>query len=140
LLAWLTKDLMGTWTQYSLAFLILCHGFVYVAVGSALPGPIKEWNGTSWLLGVVVHGRLKTLIVGLHVVAGILTIATAVAVGLEPRFAGSWRLPAVIGAGLGLAAFALFWDGQVRLLAQEGAIGAVFSAVLLMAAAAWPSR
>ena len=83
---------------------------------------------------VIDFCRLKTLIVGLHVLAGILTIASAVALGLEPRFAGSWRLLAIVGGGLGLVAFSLFWDGQVRRLAQEGAIGPALSAALLLAA------
>jgi len=31
----------------------------------------------------------------------------------------------LVGAGLGLAAFAAFWDGQLPLFAQEGGIGVV---------------
>ena len=35
-----------------------------------------------------------------------------------------------------MAAFAVFWDGQTKLLLQEGAIGAVVSFILLVSAIA----
>ena len=34
-----------------IAFVVFCHGFVYVRIGSMLPAPVKGWKGTSWLLG-----------------------------------------------------------------------------------------
>jgi hypothetical protein len=33
---------MTPWLRYLIAFVIGCHGFIYVRIGSALPGPIKE--------------------------------------------------------------------------------------------------
>lgn len=49
-----------TLVRYLIAFVVFCHGFIYVRIGSALPGPIKEWNGSSWLLGsALTHDRLK---------------------------------------------------------------------------------
>jgi hypothetical protein len=33
--------------QYAIAFLIFCHGFVYVRIGSMLPAPIKGWKGRA---------------------------------------------------------------------------------------------
>jgi hypothetical protein len=125
--------------QYAIAFVVFCHGFIYVRIGSALPGAIAEWSGGSWLLGgAVVDPRLTTLIVGLHVIAGIGTLATAVAMGLAPQFPGWWRPLAIGSAAIGIAAFAVFWDGQTQFLFQEGAIGAVISLTLLMGAMAFP--
>jgi hypothetical protein len=130
---------MTPWVQYAIAFVVFCHGFVYVRIGSVLPGPIPEWEGNSWLLGNAVVGhRLTTLIVGLHIIAGIGTLATAVAIGLAPQFPGWWRPLAIGSAALGIVAFAVFWDGQAQFLFQEGAIGAVISLTLLVSAMAFP--
>ena len=129
---------MTTWLQYAIAFVVFCHGFIYVRIGSLLPGPIPEWEGNSWLLGNAVGDRLSTLIVGLHVIAGIGTVATALAMGLAPQFPGWWRPLAIGSAAVGIAAFAVFWDGQTQFLLQEGVIGAVISLTLLVSAIALP--
>ena len=129
---------MTTWLQYIVAFVVFWHGFIYVRIGSALPGPIPEWNGSSWLLGHAVDHPLTTLVVGLHVIAGIGTLATAVAMGLAPRLPGWWRPLAIGSAALGIAAFGVFWDGQAQFLVQEGVIGAVISLTLLVSAIAFP--
>jgi ATP-dependent Zn protease len=33
---------MKSWVQYVIAFLVFCHGFVYLRVGSMLPAPVKD--------------------------------------------------------------------------------------------------
>jgi hypothetical protein len=130
---------MTPWLRYLIAFVIGCHGFIYVRIGSALPGPIKEWRGSSWLLGsAVTDDQLRALVVGLHVLAGLATLACAAAIGFAPSFPGWWRSPAIGGAVVGLTAFAVFWDGQTQFLFQEGAIGAVISLTLLVTAIALP--
>ena len=123
---------MTLWMRLLVAFVIFCHGFIYIRVGSMLPGPIKEWRGSSWLLGSVVTGdRLTLLVIGLHVIAGTATIAGALAIGFAPSVPGWWRPLAIIGGALGVTAFAVFWDGQIQLLFEEGGIGALVSLVLL---------
>jgi len=126
---------MTPWLRYLIAFVVFCHGFIYVGIGSTLPGPIKEWKGISWLLGsAVTDERLKALVVGLHVVAGIATLASALTIGFAPSIPGWWRPLAITGGAVGLVAFAVFWDGQTRLLFQEGAIGAIVSLIILVIA------
>ena len=128
---------MTPWLRYLIAFVVFCHGFIYVGIGSTLPGPIKEWKGISWLLGsAVTDERLKALVVGLHVVAGIATLASALTIGFAPSIPGWWRPLAITGGAVGLVAFAVFWDGQTRLLFQEGAIGAIVSLIILVIAMA----
>jgi hypothetical protein len=39
---------------------------------------------------------------------------------------------------VGLAAFAVFWDGQRQLLFEEGAVGAVVSLILLVSTVVFP--
>ena len=130
---------MSPWVRYLIAFVVFCHGFIYVRIGSVLPGPVKEWRGSSWLLRSAVTGdQFHALVVGLHVVAGIATLACAVAIGLAPSVPGWWRPLAIGGAAVGIAAFAVFWDGQTRLLFEEGAIGAMVSLILLASAIAFP--
>ena len=38
---------MKPWAQYVIAFMIFCHGFVYVLIGSMLPAPLKGRKGSS---------------------------------------------------------------------------------------------
>lgn len=131
---------MKPWAQYVIAFLIFCHGFVYVRIGSMLPAPVKGWKGSSWLLGDgISNPQLTTLVVVLHVIAGMATLAGAVAIGLPSLLPGWWRPLAITGAMFGLVAFAVFWDGQTGLLFDEGAFGALISLVILVAAITFPA-
>jgi hypothetical protein len=126
---------METWLRYLIAFVVFAHGFVYVRIGSVLPGPIKAWRGTSWLLGDGFTGdRLRWLVVSLHVAAGIAILACGAAIAFAPSLPGWWRPLAITGAAAGLVAFAVFFDGQTRLLFEEGVIGAVASVLLLIGA------
>jgi hypothetical protein len=126
---------MAPWLRYLIAFVVFAHGFVYVRIGSVLPGPIKAWRGRSWLLNDAVTGdQLRRVVVSLHVAAGIALLACAVAIALAPSLPGWWRPLAITGAAIGLVAFTVFWDGQTRLPFEEGVIGAVVSLVLLIGA------
>jgi uncharacterized YccA/Bax inhibitor family protein len=130
---------MDTWLRYLIGFVVLCHGFIYVGVGWLLPDAVKEWQGRSWLLGsTVTDGWLNAVVVTVHVVAGMLTMACAVAIAFAPAYPGWWRPLAMGAAIVGLAAFAVFWDGQTSLLVEEGAIGALVSIILLGAALEFP--
>ena len=126
--------------RYLMAFVVFAHGFVDVRIGSVLPGPITAWRGRSWLLSDTVTGdQLRRVVVSLHVAAGIALLACAVAIALAPSLPGWWRPLAITGAAIGLVAFSVFWDGQTRLLFEEGVIGAVVSLVLLIGAIALAS-
>jgi hypothetical protein len=130
---------MTPWLRYLIAFVVGCHGFIYVRIGPVIAGTVKEWRGSSWLLGsAVTDGRLKALVIALNVIAGITTLACAVAIGFAPSLPGWWRPLAIGGGAVGIAAFAVFWDGQTQLLFQEGAVGAVISLILLVSAMAFP--
>jgi hypothetical protein len=87
----------------------------------------------------VTGGQLTALVIGLHLIAGIATIGCALAIGFAPSAPQWWRPLAITGGALGIAAFAVFWDGQTRLLFDEGAIGALVSAILLATAMMFPS-
>lgn len=129
---------MTPWLRNLIAFVVGCHGFTYIPFGILVPSKLKEWKGSSWILGSALTGdRLKTLVLILHVMAGIAVLACAVAIGLAPSIPGWWPPLAIIGAALGIAGFAIFWDGQTELLAQEGVIGAIISLILLVSAIAF---
>jgi hypothetical protein len=129
---------MTHWTQYLAALLVFCHGLVYIGVGAMLPAPVTGWNGHSWLLGYsITTSQLTKLSIGLYLLAGITTLACAVSIGLPWVFPGWWRPLAIAGAAVGIVAFAVFWDGQTRLLIEEGALGAIISLVLLVVAMAF---
>jgi hypothetical protein len=128
-----------SWLRYAAAFVIFCHGFIYIRIGAVLPGPITGWTGTSWLLGSAVTGEpLRMLAVAAHVIAGIATIGCAAALAFAPQSPDWWRTAAFIGAAVGIAAFAIFWDGQTRQVVEEGGIGVAVSLALLTAAVMLP--
>jgi hypothetical protein len=129
---------MKPWIHY-VAFVVFCHGLIYVGIGSVLPGPIPAWKGTSWLLGGALTGEpLRLLVVALHVTAGVAIVAASVAMAFDAWVPGWWRSFAIGGALLGVAAFAVFWDGQTTLLIEEGAIGALVSLALVAVAVIFP--
>jgi hypothetical protein len=90
---------MTPWVRVLIAFVVFCHGFIYIRIGSVLPGPIKEWRGSSWLLGSTLTGdRLTTLVVGLHVIAGIVTFPDG---GVRsPSLALPWASPPLRSSGM----------------------------------------
>ncbi len=128
---------MPSWLRFVIAFVVFCHGFVYVRIGAVLPGPVKGWKGISALVGGAVTGTpLVVLVRTLHVVAGIAILACAVAIEIAPHW---WAPLAIWGAVAGLLGFAAFFDGQRQRLFDEGALGAAASLVLLLAAILFPS-
>ncbi|HLJ58828.1 MAG TPA: hypothetical protein VKZ50_03765 [bacterium] len=125
--------------RYLIAFVVGCLGFTNVPFGLFVPGTLKEWRGSSWQLGNTLTGdRLNVLVVALHVMAGIATLACAVASGFAPSAPGWWRPLAIVGAATGSVGFAIVWDGQIQFLAPEDAIGAGISLMLLVCAIAVP--
>ena len=129
---------MIPWLRYLIAFVVACHGFIYVPL-LFVPNMLKPWRGRSWLLGSTVTGdRLKVLVVALHVSAGILILAGGAAIGFAAWAPALWRPLAIVGAALGLAGFAVFWDGQAQRVVEEGGIGAAISLMLLGSAVAFP--
>ncbi len=129
---------MNPWLRYLIAVVVVCHGSIYIPL-LFVPDMLKGWRGRSWLLGRALTGDgLKALLVALHVGAGILILASGAAMGFAAWVPGWWRAPAIVGAALGLAGFAVFWDGQTRRVVEEGGIGAAISLLLLVGAIAVP--
>ncbi len=128
---------MDPWIRYLIALFVGFHGLVYLIA----PYWVKwsTWGGTSALMGSILTGdSLKMLSSSLWLVAGIGLLGTAAAIAFEPSIPALWR-PLAIGAGLvGVLSFAVFWDGQVNLLVDEGVVGMILSIVILSGAAAFP--
>jgi hypothetical protein len=103
------------------------HGFIHFGPGSPVRA-FTAWTGSSWLLGGTLSAeRLRVLSSVLHVLAGLATLACAAAVALAPWVPGWWQPLAIAAGDLGIAAFAVLWDGRIPYLFQEGAVGAVLS-------------
>ncbi len=131
---------MPPWLQYLIAFVVGCHGVTYIIFGIVAPGTVKEWRGTSQMLGTVLTGEgLERAVLVLHVAAGIALLTCGVAIAFAASAPGWWRPLAVVGAASGLAGFVAFWDGQAHRVVEEGAIGAAISMVLLVSALALPN-
>ena len=130
---------MTAWVLYLNAFVIATHRIACILFGAMGPDGIQGWKGTSWIFGsALTGGRLKALVLVLHAAAGVAILACAVAIVFGPSLPGWWRPLAIAGAALGLAGFAVFLDGQPQLVVQEGGFGATISAILLVAATAFP--
>jgi len=128
---------MTPWLRYLIAFIIGAHGFTYIPFGLLVPRQMKQWRGTSRLLGRVLDpGQVRTAVPVLHVMAGVVILACAAAVTLAPSAPGWWFPLAILGSVLGIAAFATFWDGQLRYTVAEGGVGLGASIVLLTGALA----
>lgn len=129
---------MTTWFRYLVAVGIAFHGFTYIPFGFLVPKAIKDWRGSRLVGSHLSRDRVLSLIAALHVSAGIAILLCAVAIAVGPGAPGWWRIPAMAGALLGIVGFAVFLDGQSKLVVQEGAIGAGISLALLAFAIALP--
>lgn len=130
---------MLPWLRFVIAFFVFCHGFVYVRIGSVLPAPVQGWKGTSWLFGDALAGsRLNAAIVGLHVVAGVATLACAFAIAFAPS------VPVVAPSGnhgrtgRSRSVCALLGRADDASL-RGGPLGALLSAGLLLTAILFPA-
>ncbi len=128
---------MRPWLRYLIALVVALHGFVYLNAARGVLPVLQAWKGTSWLLGSALSAAaLKRLSIALWAVGGVGTIAAAIAFA----FAGpaAWRPLAIAASAVAIASFLVFWDGRAERLVDEGAIGAVLSLVILLAAIAFP--
>jgi len=99
----------------------------------------QGWKGTSWLLGSAVTGdALRKLCVVLWAVAGLGLLAAGIALAFASSSQSAWRPLAIGASAVGILSFLAFWDGQGRRLFEEGAVGAVLSLALLVAALVLP--
>ena len=128
---------MEPWIRYLVALVVGFHGLVYLIAPRWTEW--GSWTGSSAVLGGAVTGdSLKALTGGLWAIAGVGFLGAAVTIALAPWVPSLWR-PLAVGAGLiGVLSFVVFWDGQVQLLVDEGAIGLVLSLAVLLGAAAFP--
>ncbi len=129
---------MSSGFRYLVALGIAFHGFTYIPFGFLVPATLKDWKGSSLLGRVLTGARTRSLIVALNVAAGVAIVLCAIAIVFAPAVPGWWRVPAIAGALLGITGFAVFLDGQAKLVVQEGAIGAGISLALLAVAVALP--
>ena len=131
---------MKPWAQYLIAFLIFCHGFIYVRIGSMLPAPVKGRKGSSWLLDEYISNpQLTTLVVVLHVIAGIATLVCAVAIGVPSLLPGWWRPLAMTGACSVSSRSPCFGMGRQDCGSMRGGLGALISLIILTAAITFPA-
>jgi hypothetical protein len=130
---------MPGWLRFVIAFVVFCHGIAYVPYGFFPDQVVKQWKGSSQLLGsVLTPDRVHAAVPVLFVTAGAAMIAVAAAIALAPVIPGWWRPLAFVGSVAGLAGFAAYWDGRSKLLVQEGEIGVALSLILLSIAFAVP--
>jgi hypothetical protein len=65
-------------------------------------------------------------------------LACGAAIGVVPWAPGWWRPLAIAGGAIGVAAFLSFYDGQIKLVVQEGGIGLLASLAPMLVALALP--
>jgi len=127
--------------RYLIAFVVSLHGLIYLVtpVSSLSSAVFAGWKGTSVLLGSLITGdALKWLTTGLWLIGGAGIVCACVAFVLMSRFPNLWR-PMAIGATLvGMLSFIIFWDGQAAEFVNQGGIGMVLSAMILVGALTFP--
>jgi hypothetical protein len=136
----------AVWLQYMVAFFVGSHGLVYLIFGAlSISGPgfpqvFRTWRGSSAMLGGAVgSASLRTLAEYLWIIAGIGIIAAAIAIGLASLFPGFWQPIAIVGSVVGIASFAVFWDGQTAQFANQGGIGMIISLGIISGAVLFPA-
>jgi hypothetical protein len=130
---------LNEWLRFLIAFVVVCHGITYAMFGFLGPRQMKEWLGTSRILGrMLTANRLNAAIPIAHVVAGVAVITAGIAIAVAPLVPGMWSPLAIVGGVASLAAFSTFWDGRPRYLVQEGGIGLGLSVILLVGALVAP--
>jgi hypothetical protein len=123
--------------------LLVLHGLVHLLYAGqgwrffALQ-PGLAWPDGSWAFSRLLGDEATRTLAGIACVlaaAGFLAGGSGVLAGQE------WWRPVVVGAAaLSAGAFALFWDGRVRQLDDQGGIGLLLDAATLVAVlvARWP--
>lgn len=129
---------MPAWLRYAMVVLLVSHGWAYLMFAFYAREKLRE-RGGRWLLGgAVTAERRAPLTLGLHLAAGILTVACGGAVLVAPWIPGAWQPLALGAAAAAAAAFSTLWDGRAASLVAHGAIGVGLSLAFAAAALAWP--
>ena len=79
---------MTPWLRYLIAFVVACHGFVFIGPGSPSERIKRRMRAPGLLGGTLTDGQCEALVVGLHVIAGIVTLACAAAIAFAPSIPG----------------------------------------------------
>lgn len=128
---------MSSLVRYTVGALAVLHGIVYLNAARGVLPIFAGWRGTSWLLGTAVRGAaLERFLVACWGITGALVVAAGLVFAAAPSAYAVWRPLAIAAGALGVLSFFAFWDGQLRTLFAQGAIGLVLSAILLVAALA----
>jgi hypothetical protein len=128
---------MRSWTRYLLAFLVSVHGLIYIVtpLSSLSTTVYAGWKGSSVLLGSVIAGdALKSFTTALWLIAGVGIVLAGVSFILVSRFPSLWRPLTIFATAVGILSFVVFWDGQTAEFVNQGGIGLVLSAMILVGA------
>ena len=129
---------MSDWARYLIAFVVACHGLVYIPYGIFVPAQVKSWTGSRLLGAALPPARARAARSPIHVVTGEIFLACALAIAAAPIIPGWWRPLGIAGGLAGSIAFATFWDGRADEAVEEGAIGVSISLMVLAAALVLP--
>ena len=130
------------WLSLAIAAFVGAHGLVYLIAPFTPMAPriSKGWRGSSAALGThVPRGAIESLTSALWVVAGALLLISAAAIVFAAGAPWLWR-PLAIGSSLvGVASFAVFYDGQSSLFVNQGGVGMLISLAIAAGAASFPA-
>ncbi len=126
--------------RYSVGVLVAAHGLVYFAtpLTSLSESVFQGWEGSSALLGTALTAEaLKAVTTWLWVLAGIGLVAAAAMFVFTSVLPGAWRPTAFAASLVGVASFAIFYDGQAQLFVSEGGVGLIISSAIAIGALAY---
>lgn len=125
------------WLRYLIAFLIICHGYVYIPLGTFMLDEQlkqqKEWRIHSWLFSKNISQEvLKSIVRVTHILTGIVIISGGIAFGFSYSKPELWRSLLIAGSLAGIAVFTIFGDGKFKFFVQEGGIGMFINLMILV--------
>jgi hypothetical protein len=129
------------WLRIIIALFIGAHGLVYLIAPFTpmAPSISKGWKGSSAMLGTALSkDSLESLTTALWVIAGIGLLATAATIAMVSFVPGLWRPIAVSASLLGVASFAVFYDGQTPLFVNQGGVGVIIDLAVVTVALGIP--
>jgi hypothetical protein len=126
--------------QLFIALIVGFHGLVYFMGGMwRISGLFEGWRERSlFLRGAITGNTLRRLTRALWIIAGIGTIATGITIALASPSLGLWRPIAIAASVIAVVSFVVSWDGQGRRSVNQGLIGMVLSAIILISAIVFP--
>lgn len=120
------------WVRYIIVFLIICHGYVYIPLGTFMFNKQTEANKHYWLWGEKNAPNWFIMLKKTsYILTGIIIFIGGIALGFTFSKTDIWKLFLVIGPSIGIVCYLVFGSGQLKLFFQDGGIGLIANLLII---------